>query len=769
MDDLLYGHDPEERVVGIDQVNENTVRLYKNVEGRIQSSDREFFPFFFLSDHSLLQGLTTHHWLKELEGTNHFRYLVAFRATSAMWNAIQHILHQHNQRFGTKFATYTELPSVLLRPNPLHQYLLHSGVTFFKGMKATELRKVQIQPVTRPSGKRKSKLAATPELVACMMKTNSGDERIWDTRKQSAQEILLQLNAAIEELNPDVIEGFGLTSTTLPYLLNLAAALHVDLSWGREKQSIQAHAAWNTVAYDVPGRFFLDTTHLANLSGLLPSETETDALSAIAQTMSLTIPDSGSDVPSALMAWPKGARKLLNHLRNRIEVVENINEKLAALFVELAKCFPIAPIGYQFRTDQFFGESLLLRAFIQRKLSVPANTPAIRHVHVSEPLWTGVFNAVVELGVPSLLGHSIRQVSPPVRYRDSGITQKLFASTDALTAASAHRPESPVVDVGSLIRGMLMASIERPGSCFFDEQWIGSINEQRAAILSTIAHQIDLHNGTVLQQRGSRLFVALPDNIRGPENEKEFFLRVGSDLPDELHPIIHRGFHAALSLEKFPLVLADEHHRLHLLGVASFGRGLERFAKSFLRQCIECLLESDVSRLHQVYLSYHAAIAKRQLPVADFCRTETLHIDLASYDEEVATKRRTRSAIYEALKRGGRIGTSGASASYYITGSTADITLADYSKLSEQWDSAQPDENTAYYIQRLNEVSQRFRDLFSPEEFAKIFSTDSLFDFDPTGISILRHKVTSEKASTTDDFQGSPSSFAIWIDSSGHA
>ena len=114
MDKLLYGYNTEERIVAVHQLNDQTIRLYKRMEGKVLHQDVEFFPFFLLSHEALIKGFPKKFWLKELNGGNFYRYIAAFTRWSEMWEAVHFILHQYNQNHSPR-TTYAS-PSVGFQP-----------------------------------------------------------------------------------------------------------------------------------------------------------------------------------------------------------------------------------------------------------------------------------------------------------------------------------------------------------------------------------------------------------------------------------------------------------------------------------------------------------------------------------------------------------------------------------------------------------------------------------------------------------------------------
>ena len=95
----------------------------------------------------------------------------------------------------------------------------------------------------------------------------------------------------------------------------------------------------------------------------------------------------------------------------------------------------------------------------------------------------------------------------------------------------------------------------------------------------------------------------------------------------------------------------------------------------------------------------------------------------------------------------------------------AGVRLLDNSRLAEEWQPNFPDENTAYYIERLNECSRKFDLFFSPRDFERIFSTEDLFGFDPGQVRLITdHTVPRDLPPQPEEDTGE---FGIWIDEAG--
>jgi hypothetical protein len=78
---------------------------------------------------------------------------------------------------------------------------------------------------------------------------------------------------------------------------------------------------------------------------------------------------------------------------------------------------------------------------------------------------------------------------------------------------------------------------------------------------------------------------------------------------------------------------------------------------------------------------------------------------------------------------------------------------------AEEWDRNFPDEETAYYLERLEGLARRFAPFFEAEDFHAIFSSDELFPFDPTRITPITVRVREDKGELPP-----PIHLGIWLD-----
>jgi DNA polymerase elongation subunit (family B) len=253
--------------------------------------------------------------------------------------------------------------------------------------------------------------------------------------------------------------------------------------------------------------------------------------------------------------------------------------------------------------------------------------------------------------------------------------------------------------------------------------------------------------------------------VRGKDQEQAFVQRLSATLPEGITLAYTDHYRNMLSYKKKNYALLTQDEKIIIKGSSLNSRSMERFIRRYLRECIECLLRVDISGLHQLYVTYTHHIRTHAIDVYDFCRTETLRDSLDRYAAELTAGKRKPTAAYEVAKRTGLIVRPGQSISYYVTGSYAGVKIADNAKLAEEWDPNFPDENTAYYLSRLDDASSKFELFFRPEDFKNIFSADDLFGFSAEGIAILTRPVRPEEGFVRRTEEEEAEEFAIWLDS----
>jgi hypothetical protein len=96
-------------------------------------------------------------------------------------------------------------------------------------------------------------------------------------------------------------------------------------------------------------------------------------------------------------------------------------------------------------------------------------------------------------------------------------------------------------------------------------------------------------------------------------------------------------------------------------------------------------------------------------------KTETIQESLGAYREKLQSGARNVGAAYELALASARSYQPGDQVSYYVTGAGDRIKVNEAAKLATDWVESAPDENTAYYVAKLQELYEKFRPLIEQD------------------------------------------------------
>jgi DNA polymerase elongation subunit (family B) len=195
-----------------------------------------------------------------------------------------------------------------------------------------------------------------------------------------------------------------------------------------------------------------------------------------------------------------------------------------------------------------------------------------------------------------------------------------------------------------------------------------------------------------------------------------------------------------LSYKMKNYVLVGYDGEMKFKGSSLVSRSSERFGRRFVRRCVRLILDDDIDGLHGEYLDVRRRISGHEWTEAiDFARVETIKERLSDYTTAVESGTRLQSAAYEValeLSRRGQRVRKGDRITYYVARSNKPARLFESARPIDDWDPSSPDEDTRYYLRRLDEFASKFEVFFAPTDFRRVFSEEDLFGFSAEGIAI---------------------------------
>jgi DNA polymerase elongation subunit (family B) len=399
-------------------------------------------------------------------------------------------------------------------------------------------------------------------------------------------------------------------------------------------------------------------------------------------------------------------------------------------------------------------ESLFVREYLRRRQSLPRSEWGSQsHGGYTDIFFTGITGPVVYADVESLypsimLNYGIRPdrdalgLFPDLLRRlttlrlDSKQAMRDAGTTELKSALDARQNSYKIV-INSFY-GYLGFS----GALFNDYSEADRVATTGQDILLSIMRLIVQRGGTLVEVDTDGVLFVPPESVTGEDAERAFLEALNEEMPEGIRIGFDGRYARILSYKKKNYALRDHAGSTKMKGSALVSRSIEPFGRRFVRSCVFRLLDEDINGLHETYLQIRDQITEHRWEHAsDFCRTDTLRDSLEVYHRDVSAGKRTRSAVYELARehneRGSHQFRKGDRISWYVGGSTASGPAFELARLASEWDLSTPDENTAFYLKRLDELASRFEPFFAPSDFRTIFSPEDLFGFDASSINLV--------------------------------
>ncbi|MFQ5570188.1 MAG: DNA polymerase domain-containing protein [Rhodothermales bacterium] len=777
-DVALFGKDPAARIVAVHPLlngphaEQARMRVYRRKEdfSCVLQEDEPFYPFFFLSDIGLLHGFGRDRFqFRRQQGDNYYRYLIVLRSWATYWEAIRHVERVVKSRERRPDELY-------LINNPAQQYLMQTGRTCFKGMAFDDLHRMQLDIEAYTEGGFPN--AERPEDAVVIVSLH--DNRGWKLLLHLAPGIdvpdgvgfeheallLHHLVQVIREKNPDVLEGHNIFAFDMPYLMTRCRQFGVPFAIGRDGSVPRVFPssmrfAERTVdfpALDLAGRHVVDTYFQVMAFDVFKRDLPGYGLKEAARYFGFAPKDrtyiDGSDIART---WRDDPARVLAYALDDVLETERLARHLSGSTFYLTQMLPM-PYGQVARTGPAAKiEALFIREYLRQHHAVPKSEWGSQALGgYTDVFVTGVVDPVVYVDVESLYPSIMLNFDVKPKNDHLGLFPLLLrrltdlrfetkrrmkqAATDETRSELDARQSSFKVLINSFY-GNLGFSLAAFND-FAEADRVAATGQQ---ILRNIMASIRKAGGMVIEVDTDGVLFVPPDDVRGEDAERAFVETLNEKMPPGIRLGFDGRFQTMLSYKKKNYALLTYGGKLTFKGSSLVSRSIERFGRRFVRNAIERLMEEDIQGLHDLYLQTREHIlAHGWTDVADFSRTETLKDTVEQYQTNVEAGKRTRTATYElAIQRSretGQPARKGDRISYYITGTTATVTSFENARLAGAWNPARPDENTAYYLKRLDEFARKFEPFFTEHDFRLIFSPEDLFGFSPEGIRILRHE-----------------------------
>jgi DNA polymerase, archaea type len=733
--ELLFGADKTSRIVAIELGETGTVRVYRREKNGSTAVDVEPFHPFVWTDRDISDlGLEN---AQELAGDLKYNWLV----TVDSWKELI-ALRNGLKKAGRNFFGLSD---------PVQHYLSATGRTLFKQLPFEELKRMQLE-VLSPTGESDLAEASQDPIASIALSDNTGWEQliVIDSTKpeDSERDALKQLTAIIKKRDPDVIEGHNLFRFDLPCLVARARKAKVKLDWGRSGGFLRSRPSRLQIAektidypkFQIDGRHFIDTFLLAQFYDVGMRTLTGFERVDVAQHFGFC--DSAE--LSALTGKELQRAYLNNDERFRqralcaVRETRAVAELLSPSYFIQAQIFPYNYQDVIVRGNATRINALFLREYLRQRHSIPEMPMTMS--------FEGGFTAIYFTGVARNVWHcDVASLYPSImlQFDCFPVTDQLQIFRSLLTDLRKFRLEAKAQMQGAdresdRRRWHHLHALQNTFKILINSfyGYLGFAQGHfadfdAAARVTQIGRDLLQKMIAWLKERGAQVIEVdtdgiyfVPPSVESPvsgEKKRKSAetadataqiekLRAGlaKELPPGIEVEFDEQFDAMFSYKAKNYALLTRGGDVIIKGGALKSRGLEKFQRVFLEEMIKRIMEGRGEEIGDLRDQFEKRIRNREMPIEMLMKTDTLQDSLEKYRAKIAGSARNRAAAYELALASGRNYKPGDQISYYVRATPKKVAAYEAAKLASEFDPQNRDENTDYYIAKLDDLVKKF-------------------------------------------------------------
>ncbi|NND72440.1 MAG: DNA polymerase [Rhodothermales bacterium] len=741
--------------------------FYRGSDQKVSYEDISFDPFLFVRSIEAFEDFRgTAPVVEKLEGENYYRGLAHFNSWESLWRGLDYLDERPTR------AGQANLSSYLLNDR-VSQFQMSNEIMSFGGMTFDDLHRLQLDiEVYAPNG---FPNAANPtdRIIIVSMIDNRGWELVLSALDHEEPELLQEMMRNIIDRDPDVIEGHNIFKFDFDYIRKRCDRYKIDFQIGRTglphryfDSSIRfAERMMSFPAIHIPGRHVIDTFFLALQHDVSKRDLPGYGLKDIARHFGVAASNrTYIDGDKIAETWQTDPDRVLSYALDDVIETQQISERLSGAHFYMARQVPIQ-YGRLARTGPGIKiESLMLSEYLKSRTSVarPSSGRPISGGYTSLN-FQGILGPIVYADVESLYPSIMLSYNIEPANDILGVFQKLLRELTDLRLSTKKRMRDEQDDIIRTELDARQTSYKILINAFYgylgfslalfnDFDEADRVTRTGRSIMKIIVAEIERRGGIVAEVDTDGVFFKPPDDIVSMADASAFVGSLNTHLPEQINLVVDGFFDRMLSYKIKNYALLSDDGSIKYKGSSLISRATERFGRDFVYDSVRALLRRDVQALHDRFLEERSKITSHSWDSVDeFSRSETLHDSLEQYEKDVRDGKRSRAAAYEVAlqlaRRRDRQAVSGDQIKYYIrrSGSTSSPAF-ETAAPAEDWTTLDPDEDTSYYLKRLDEFASKFEPFFEEHHFRQVFSEEDLFGFNASSIIIRSGPVAEQES-----------------------
>jgi len=743
---LLFGHDASSGLLAFAPAD-TTVQIFARRAGRVAVSEEPLRPFVLLADPEIVRGVKGETELTPLDGHGVYRWI----ADVPSWTQALR-LRDHCERASGRAAGAPDAPYRFLA-DPTHQFLLRTGKTSFLDMRFEHLHRMalDIEVTTAPGFEFPNAARASDRIIAIALADSTGMTTVLSGVEMSEAQLIAECSRIIRDRDPDVLEGHNVFRFDLEYLEARARRHRIPLRWGRDGSVVRGYASRMQVAdrtisyrrYTVAGRHIVDTWILAQLYDVAARDLPSYALKDVAQRFGVAAGGrtylSPENIPRIFREDPE---RLLAYARDDVTETLSLSAVLSPSYFVQAQALPFDYQMTVLRGNATKVDALLLREYLHRRQAIPAPQAG--------QAVAGGYTAVFQRGVAREVLHvDVASLYPSIMLAQGvlptsdrlGVAASLLADLRSFRlSAKALAREAPDEARRALLGGLqqtfkILINSFYGYLAFSQGHWndfdaANRVTSEGRRLVTALVARLEALGATVIEVDTDGLYFVPPapggDHAQ-PDNagEERLLADLATVLPEAIQLELDGHYSAMFSYKMKNYVLLDRQGKLLIKGSGFRSRGIELFQRRWMEEMFSLLLTGRRDEIPALVRRWEDDFRAHRVPVKLFMKTETLQDSLPAYQAKVKAGTRNPSAAYELALRSRRPYQAGDQVSYYVAGGGLRIKVNETAKLAASWDIGAPDENTAYYLGKVRELYDKFRNLIEQDGLVPVAEAET--------------------------------------------
>jgi len=729
--EVLFGADSTKGIVAVEPVGEEVMRLFVRQGERLLERDEPFRPFLFVEDEDLLEGFKRPFQAEPLSGTNEYRCLVLFPTWGDCQKAKTYLQKKTGEPPSSLYAPY------LYISDPVHQFLLLTGKTLFKGLPFTDLHRLalDIETACTPGYEFPNPMREGDRIISIALMDNHGYAEVLFGKEMGEKEMLMALGERISHLNPDVLEGHNLFNFDLEYIVARARMHRVELHWGRDRSKPRIrrsrfNVAERTIDYtrmEIFGRHVVDTLFLLQYYDVTARELESYGLKAATQHFGLA-PENRTYIEADQIQWyyEHEPETLKNYNLDDVRETLALSELLGYSFFLQTRIFPFSFQNIFVRGNATKINALFLREYLRQRASVPRpeGGGAVEGGY-TDVFVTGVVHHVVHCDVASLYPSIMLSFDLKPSKDTLGVFLPLLKDLRAFRLQAKRRAQevrSPqerdyyqaLQQTFKILINSFYGYLGTELHPFSDPEVAAAVTRQGRDLIRQMLAWLKKEGATPIEIDTDGIYYVPPPGIETEKEDKAMVERLSHRLPEGIEVEMDAQYEAMFSYKSKNYALLEKGGKMVIRGSALRSRGMEKYLRVFLSAMIRLLLEGRGEEVHSLLEEHLGKLERHEMDISWLGKTETLGESLDTYRQKVQAKKRNPAAPYELALASGREYRAGDQISYYVTGEKKRVRVYENCKLVSSYDPAQPDENIAYYQEKLLALFKKFQEFVPP-------------------------------------------------------